>query len=129
MRMDEFIYVFKHPKDYWPLFTLLGALLLAVLLLTILAAFSLLGTWRAPTERVTRRLVQALVPTILGTFLLCCARVPLQVQYANGTRTCQFDLCWFFLAPVLTGGLAIIAWWTEHPKRGLKAQQDPGHQG
>ena len=92
------------------MFAALAVFGVANLLLVAIGAASLFGTWRAPARRRRLRLVLALVPLLTGTFLVFCARVPLQMEFENGTRKLQFDLCWTFLLPLAIGVLALVAW-------------------
>ena len=32
------------------------------------------------------------------------------MEFENGTRKLQFDLCWTFLLPLAIGVLALVAW-------------------
>jgi hypothetical protein len=113
--MDDLTYLFQHPEEYWPILVLLGVLLVVNLLLVATGALSYIGTRRAPARGATWRLVLALVPALVGGLLVLYGHMPLQMELGNGTRKCQFDLCWSFLLPLLMGGLALVAYL--HPRR------------
>ena len=84
-------------------FLVVAAIVMVWLLLMVGGWLSLRGSRRSPERHTTRRLLLAMIPILLGFFLL-------NFHLRFSTNGAVSNLSWPFVVPIGLGIVALVAW-------------------